>query len=52
MIELNKLNLLGILVRQFNDVESNLSRLGCEASVMDDLITDYMTFGVKRAGIS
>ncbi len=52
MIELNKLNPLLSLVSAANDVESNLSRLGCEASVMDDLIADYMTSGVKWAGIS
>ena len=40
-MELNKLNQLGSLVSAITDVESNLSRLDCEQSVMDDLITDY-----------
>jgi len=35
-----------------DDVESSLSRLGCERSLMGVLITDYTASGVKRAGIS
>ena len=49
MMELNKLNLLLSLESANCDVESSLPRLGCEARVMDDLITDYTTPGVKAA---
>jgi hypothetical protein len=51
-MELNKLNPLVSLVSAIYDVESNLSRLGCEQSVMGDLISDYTASGVKRAGTS
>ena len=49
-MELNKLNLLLSLVSASTDVESNLSRLGFEQSVMGDLISDYTASGVKWAG--
>lgn len=51
-MELNKLNLLLSLESANCDVESSLSRLGCETSVMGDLITDYTASGVKWAGTS
>jgi len=49
MMELNKLNLLLSLESANCYVESSLSRLGCEAGVMDDLITNYTTPWVKAA---